>query len=193
VKDGHTDLNESAFDENRDWLIRTDLRLFEIVSLAHGISPTKTVFSKFPAHYSSLKTAIIRKRLKAHYDGPELNLGAVVVLSDLIKFLTTAGSEYEWLRDFAERWQAYHAIADSKLGTKDPVEHGPEISPLPAHRPPEQRNKALEVLRTFSPEQLSEKLSDVTEAVNQKLDYPVSKKTVDAARKLLIEERQKSA
>ena len=148
--DQTTDHDYSAFDEkHREWLIRPELELFAILSLGHGIDPRRRgeALWEFRPRYNSLKAAGSKGLKIDHSLRPELDWGAVVFLEDLLMFLRTAGPEYDWLRNFAKRWQSYAGPRGQELQPHEDVQVV-AVRSRPSHRPPTLREEVLKVLRT---------------------------------------------
>jgi hypothetical protein len=113
------DTDYSEFDEeHREFLIRPEMELYAIISLAHGIDPLRSneAVRKHRARYSSLKAARSKGLEIDDSDRPELDFGARVRLSDLLLFLDAGYPEYDWLRLFAVRWEKYRP-SDNRSGT----------------------------------------------------------------------------
>ncbi len=175
--DQTTDHDYSAFDEkHREWLIRPELELFAILSLGHGIDPRRRgeALWEFRPRYNSLKAAGSKGLKIDHSLRPELDWGAVVFLEDLLMFLRTAGPEYDWLRNFAKRWQSYAGPRGQELQPHEDVQVV-AVRSRPSHRPPTLREEVLKVLRTLSSDQLSQKMDSLLIDVNNLL--PDGKRT----------------
>jgi hypothetical protein len=121
-----TEPDYAEFDElHRTWLARPHLQLLAIISLARGITP-KHWGKAHKEHWCdclALKAAITTGLLEAHCDDPSQMRydNTVIYLSDLLKFLGKTGLGYEWLRDFAKRWQSYAgASTPIKRNRSDP-------------------------------------------------------------------------
>jgi hypothetical protein len=109
----------AEFDEqHREFLVMTELKIADIVKLAHLISPAKWSGLKIPAgkaiiftpRFGQLKNHVICKRIKGHHTHRHeaiIDYAALISLADLLAFLETAGPEWDWLRSFAARWQKF--------------------------------------------------------------------------------------
>jgi hypothetical protein len=109
----------AEFDEqHREFLVMTELKIADIVKLAHLISPAKWSGLKIPAgkaiiftpRFGQLKNHVIFKRIKGHHTHRHeaiIDYAALISLADLLAFLETAGPEWDWLRSFAARWQKF--------------------------------------------------------------------------------------
>jgi hypothetical protein len=114
----NTDPDFSEFDEqHREFFIRPEMELYAIISLAHGIDPSRfnEAVGKHRARYSSLKAARSKGLIIDDSDRPELDFGARVRLSDLLLFLDAGYPEYGWLGRLAVRWKKYRP-SDNTLG-----------------------------------------------------------------------------
>jgi hypothetical protein len=105
-------------EEHREYLVMRELKLIDIVKLAHLVSPAKWSGLLIPAeksivvtpHFAALKNEAIYGRIKCEHKrrpGGIIDHAALISLTDLLTFLTTAGPEWDWLRKFAERWRRY--------------------------------------------------------------------------------------
>jgi hypothetical protein len=109
----------AKFDEqHREYLVLRELKLIDIVKLAHLISPAKwsglaTPFKKsisVTPRFTALKNEAVYGRIKCqHSHRPLIDHAALISLADLLAFLATAGPEWEWLQRFARRWQGYQS------------------------------------------------------------------------------------
>jgi hypothetical protein len=142
--------------------------------------------------HQELKDAIGAGVLPARIHPTGLDHRATVSLLDLIDFVEPryrARSErWSWLRKFCTRWST---LADntgqSSTRLSERILQATGVRSRPSHRPPSKLEAVVEVLQTFTSDQLSQKMESLVAEVNDKLPdrMTASKDTVRRALKKL--------
>src|SRR5262245_8884802 len=132
----------AEFDEEHcEYLVMRELKIADIVYLAHLVSPAIWQWQKIPPakakwlipHFTALKNLAIFGRIKCqHSHRLLLDHAALLSLADVLAFLATAGPEWDWLQRFASRWQGYQPGPD--VVSADPPASEGSTSKVPAER-----------------------------------------------------------
>jgi hypothetical protein len=199
--------NELAeFDEqHQEYLVLRELKLVDIVKLAHLISPAEWSGLAIPPkksiwvtpRFTALKNEAIFGRIKCQHSHRALiDHAALISLADLLAFLATAGPEWEWLQRFARRWQGYQS--GSEVVSAIPPASDGSISKIPAERRAPKLDRAIKAIEFLWPE--GEFDLATAEERNDKIDSwckmngleSPHERTIDRALQLLRRKRTRS-
>jgi hypothetical protein len=150
----------AEFDEEHcEYLVMRELKIADIVYLAHLVSPVIWLWPKIPPanakwvkpHFTALKNLAIFGRITCqHNHRPIIDHAALISLTDVLAFLATAGPEWEWLQRFARRWQGYQTCPEVASVVASASEGSP--SKVSAERSAPKLERAIKAIEFLWPE-----------------------------------------